>query len=123
MRAFLKLMVLAVALMMTTSGPSLAQTNEVPLVSVIDAAPATPLFEPSPVAWPASAVLFAQQPAGPAPTPRHTGVKTLAKHLVTNFAYLPSMENLYWAAAGGGLALAVHPADDNVNEWFLNNTG
>jgi hypothetical protein len=123
MRAFLKLMLLAVALMMTTSGRSLAQTNDVSLVSVIDAAPATPVFEPSPLAWPASAVLVAQQPAGPEPTPRHTGVKTLAKHLVTNFAYLPSMENLYWAAAGGGLALAVHPADDNVNQWFLENTG
>jgi len=29
------------------------------------------------------------------------------------------MENLYWAAAGGGLAAAVHPVDDNVNQAFL----
>jgi membrane-associated phospholipid phosphatase len=80
------------------------------------------LAAPSPSA-PEADVLFAQQPAGPPPTLRHTGIKALTKHLVTNFKYLRSMENLYWAGAGGGLALAVHPADDNVNEWFLNNTG
>jgi membrane-associated phospholipid phosphatase len=63
----------------------------------------------------------AQQPAGPAPTPRHTGIKTMTKHLVTNFKYLPSKENLLWAGAGGGLALAVHPFDDDVNEKLVGN--
>ncbi len=61
----------------------------------------------------------AQQPAGPPPTPRHTGVKALTKHLVTNFKYLPSKENLFWAGAGGGLALVAHPFDDNVNEALV----
>src|SRR4051812_22252395 len=83
-----------------------------------------------PVASPAARPLFtadtldtfgAQQPAGPPPTPRHTGIKTLTKHLVTNFKYLPSKENLLWAAAGGGLALAAHPFDDNVNEALVGN--
>jgi hypothetical protein len=60
-----------------------------------------------------------QQPAPPQPRPRHTGVHALVKELVLDFKYLPSKENLYWAAAGGGLAASVHPADDNVNQAFL----
>jgi len=62
-----------------------------------------------------------QQPAGPPPTPRHTGIKALVKGLVVDFKYLPSRENLLWAGVGGGLALAVHPADDNVNEALVGN--
>ena len=46
----------------------------------------------------------------------------MAEHLVTNFKYLPSMENLYWAGAGGGLALIAHPFDDNVNKALVGNT-
>jgi hypothetical protein len=60
------------------------------------------------------------QPAGPPPTPRHTGIKALAKDLVNDFKHLPSKENLFWAGFSGGLALAVHPADDNVNESLVN---
>jgi hypothetical protein len=60
------------------------------------------------------------QPAGPPPTPRHTGVKALVKDLVIDFRHLPSTENLFWAGVGGGLALAVHPADDNVNHALVN---
>ncbi len=60
-----------------------------------------------------------QQPAPPKETPRHTGVHAMIKQLGQDFKYLPSKENAYWAAFGGGLALAVHPVDDNVNEYFL----
>jgi PAP2 superfamily protein len=60
------------------------------------------------------------QPAGPPPTPRHTGLKAMVKDLGSDFKHLPSMENLFWAGVGGGLALAVHPADDNVNEAMVN---
>src|SRR5262245_31309488 len=56
-----------------------------------------------------------QKPAGPAPTPRHTGVRALIKDLGSDVTHLPSRQNLYWVALGGGLALAAHPADDNVN--------
>jgi membrane-associated phospholipid phosphatase len=59
------------------------------------------------------------QPAGPAPTPRHTGIKAMFVDLVDDVKHLPSKENLYWAAFGGGLALAVHPADDNVNKAMV----
>src|SRR5215471_4796345 len=46
------------------------------------------------------------QPAGPPPTPRHTGVKAMVKDLGDDFLHLPSKENLFWAGLGGGLALA-----------------
>src|SRR3954454_8172851 len=59
------------------------------------------------------------KPAGPEPTPSHTGLKAMAKDLVGDVKALPSRENLYWAAFGGGLALAVHPADDNVNKALV----
>ena len=61
-----------------------------------------------------------QKPEGPPPTPRHTGVKALFKDLGEDVIHLPSKENLLWAGLGGGLALAVHPADDNVNEALVN---
>ena len=63
-----------------------------------------------------------QQPAGPIPTPRHTGFKAMAKGLVSDVKHLPAKENLMWAGIGSGLALAVHPADDNVNEALVGST-
>jgi len=74
----------------------------------------TPLFTPT-----VDFEQVIQQPAGPPPTPRHTGIKALAKGIIINFKYLPSRENLMWAGVGGGLALAVHPADDNLNEALV----
>jgi membrane-associated phospholipid phosphatase len=121
MRAVWKLTYFAIAAMMTTSGSAYAQTNESLAVGVAATAPSSAGL--SPLGSLDTEALFGQQPAGPPPTPVHTGIKAMTKHLITNFKYLPSMENLYWAGAGGGLALAAHPFDDNVNAWFLNNTG
>jgi hypothetical protein len=59
------------------------------------------------------------QPAGPPPTPRHTGIKAMLRGLVTDAEHLPSKENLFWSGLGGGLALAVHPADDNLNQSLV----
>src|SRR5439155_18259686 len=56
-----------------------------------------------------------QPPAGPPPTPRHTGIKAMLKELVVDVKNLPSLENLLWVGVGSGLALAVHPFDDDVN--------
>ena len=108
----------ALASIISASAVAGAQANERAPIELFPAAsPAVrPLF-----ASDAFDTLVAQQPAGPPPTPRHTGIKAMTKHLVTNFKYLPSMENLYWAGAGGGLALAVHPFDDNVNEYLVGN--
>ena len=52
-------------------------------------------------------------------TPRHTGVRAMLKELVVDVKLLPSRENLMWVGIGAGLALAVHPADDNVNRAFV----
>jgi PAP2 superfamily len=67
----------------------------------------------------AIAAAFDQQPAPPEPTPRHTGFKAMFVQLGQDFKYLPSKENLYWTLAGGAGALAIHPADDNINAYFL----
>jgi membrane-associated phospholipid phosphatase len=56
-----------------------------------------------------------QKPAGPPPTPRHTGIKAMLRGLGTDVKHLPSRQNLFWVGIGSGLALAVHPIDDNVN--------
>jgi membrane-associated phospholipid phosphatase len=74
---------------------------------------------------PAPAFDFGQiihQPAGPPPTPRHTGIKAMVKGLIVDFTYLPSRENLLWAGVGGGLALAVHPVDDKVNRALVDSS-
>src|SRR5262245_45614617 len=86
-----------------------------------EAVPAPSAFTLSPPPSLDSDARFAQQPAGPPPTPRHTGIKAMSRHLVTNFKYLPSKENLLWAGAGGGLALAAHPFDDDVNRELVGN--
>ena len=62
------------------------------------------------------------QPAGPAPTPRHTGVRALFRDLADDVAHLPTKENALWAGIGGVAALAVHPADQSVNEAFVNSS-
>jgi membrane-associated phospholipid phosphatase len=61
------------------------------------------------------------QPAGPPPTPRHTGIKAMLTGLVTDVEHLPSRENLMWVGIGGGLALAVHPLDKRVNRELVGN--
>ena len=62
------------------------------------------------------------QPAGPQPTPRHTGFKAMAKELVEDVKELPSRENLLWVGIGSGLALAAHPFDDDVNRKLVGST-
>jgi membrane-associated phospholipid phosphatase len=118
MRAVLRHLFFAIAVVVMTSGLSQAQTSDPPAVTEITV---PTLFEPSTPKPVDDGGLFANQPAGPPPTPRHTGIKAMTQHLVTNFKYLPSLENLYWAGAGGGLALAAHPFDDNVNHALVGN--
>jgi membrane-associated phospholipid phosphatase len=54
------------------------------------------------------------------PTPEHTGLKALAADLLDDVKHLPASENIWWAAAGGAGALAVHPADTHVTPYFVN---
>jgi len=133
MRAVLTQTFFAMAVITMTRGLSQAQTTDPPTVGEVTAPPSlfepsigsldtSALFTPSPLSPLDTGGLFAEQPAGPPPTPRHTGIKAMSKHLVTNFKYLPTMENVYWAGAGGGLALVAHPFDDNVNEALVGNS-
>src|SRR4029077_4032680 len=75
-----------------------------------------------PLASPFDVEQVLQPPAGPPATPRHTGIKAMVKGLFVDFKYLPSRENALWAGVGGGLALAVHPLDDNVHSAVVGNT-
>jgi len=62
------------------------------------------------------------QVAGPAPTPAHTGFKALLKNFVDDAKHLPSKENALWAGVGGVAALALHPADEAVNQAMVNSS-
>ena len=75
----------------------------------------------SPSVWPAVDFGATEQPAGAPATPRHTGIKAMLRGMFGDVKRLPSKENLYWAAAGGGLALAFHPLDAKVNEQISGN--
>ena len=62
-----------------------------------------------------------QQPAGPPPTPRHTGLRSLLRDLASDVRHLPSKTNLFWVGVGGGLALIAHPFDDDVHDGLVGN--
>jgi PAP2 superfamily protein len=53
------------------------------------------------------------------PTPAHTGLRALLGDLVEDVTHLPSKQNAYIAAIGGGLAVAAHPADQGLNAHLL----
>ena len=54
------------------------------------------------------------------PTPQHTGIRALFGDLGEDLRHLPAMQNVYIAAIGGGLAAAVHPADQTFNVRLQN---
>jgi PAP2 superfamily len=49
------------------------------------------------------------------PTPAHTGLRALFGDLIEDVKHLPSAQNAYLAAIGGGLAASAHPADQGLN--------
>jgi len=57
------------------------------------------------------------------PTPAHTGLRALFSNLGKDITRLPDKQNLYIAAIGGALAVAVHPADDTFNERLRSHYG
>jgi hypothetical protein len=76
--------------------------------------------------------VFAQNPPPPPENPQQppAAVGEEGKKPTRNFAsalvhnlgddlkHLPRQNSIYWLAGGGALALAVHPADDNINQHF-----
>ncbi|MCC7175442.1 MAG: phosphatase PAP2 family protein [Bryobacterales bacterium] len=71
----------------------------------------------------------AQQALAGAPGPNHTSppqaasLRTLFRDLGGDFKHLPSLDSLLIASAGGGAALAVHPADSGFNQRLENDGG
>ncbi|MEO7274967.1 MAG: phosphatase PAP2 family protein [Vicinamibacterales bacterium] len=55
----------------------------------------------------------AQAPAAPAP--EQGFFKSLFVNLGDDVKHIPRKNSLYWVAAGAGLALAVHPIDEDLN--------
>jgi membrane-associated phospholipid phosphatase len=124
MRGFVARCVLAITVAVCAAAAPLSAQTVLDRPGVADAA-ALPI-EPS-VTEPALTPTIdfnqvVQQPTGPPATPRHTGIKAMLRGLVTDVKHLPSRENLIWAGVGGGLALAVHPADDNINQALRDST-
>ncbi len=115
---------LAVLVACGTAAPLQAQTNADPRPDPASTAVSSGLSasDPKALASPLDVDQVLQPPAGPPPTPRHTGIKAMVKGLFVDFKYLPSRENALWAGVGGGLALAVHPLDDNVHSALVGNT-
>ena len=74
----------------------------------------------APVVDEASSAAGGGQPAGPVPTPEHTGIRALFFDLADDVKHLPAKENYWIAALGGGAALAVHPADSHVTPYLVN---
>jgi membrane-associated phospholipid phosphatase len=124
MRGFFDRRVLAVTVVVCgVAVPSPAQTDlDRPAVATAAISPIQPSVTEPAFTPKIDFSQVVQQPAGPPPTPRHTGIKAMVKGLVTDVAHLPSRENLLWAGVGGGLALAVHPLDDDVNRKLTGNT-
>ena len=66
---------------------------------------------PAPPADPKDQPAEAKKPA----TPAHTGIRALLTGVVEDIKHVPTKQNLYIAAIGGGLAAAAHPADQTFN--------
>src|SRR5262245_20189865 len=100
---------------------TLPDTDTPPAVNTFVPRIETSTTEPIFASAPLDLGLASQQPAGPPPTPRHTGIKAMVTGLWKDVKHLPSTENLMWAGIGGGAALAAHPFDDDVNEKLVGN--
>jgi membrane-associated phospholipid phosphatase len=49
-------------------------------------------------------------------------LSALVHNLGDDVKHMPRRNSVYWLAGGAGAALAVHPADDRINDWFVNHT-
>jgi hypothetical protein len=109
---------------------SLARTVAIACVAVLLASrahaqaaapPSAPLTLPSTASATVEADRAAAQPAGPRPTPEHTGIRAIFKGLGSDVKHLPSLTNVRLAVGGGALAAAVHSWDHSVNQRLMDN--
>src|SRR5262245_28344953 len=106
----MSLPIFVLALTLSGQAELAAQTSN------LDTSVATePAQESAQTPKPAPAGSDAPAEAKEPPTPAHTGLQAMAKGLVGDFAHLPAIENAYIALAGGAVATALHPADQNFN--------
>ena len=77
--------------------------------------PAEPTAASSPQKQKPSSPEEQKADANEPPTPAHTGLRALFSNFVEDVKHLPSKQNAYIATIGGGLALAAHPLDTDVN--------
>jgi membrane-associated phospholipid phosphatase len=61
-------------------------------------------------------------PAGAQDPPPRGFLSALAHNLLDDLRHLPRRNSVYWLAGGGALALAVHPADGDINAHLVNET-
>jgi PAP2 superfamily protein len=80
-----------------------------------DPSPATDSIQSSAAGTPDKPGDQDQADAKKPPTPPHTGIHALLDGLKEDIRHLPSKPNLELALIGGGLAAAVHPADNTFN--------
>jgi hypothetical protein len=92
------------------------------LTSVLALALLTPTQDQTPAAAPAAPQEQKADQKEP-PTPEHTGIHALFGNLGEDIKHLPEMQNVLIAAVGGGLALAVHPADPTFNAHLQSSNG
>src|SRR4051794_21465599 len=88
---------LTVSLTTTLGAQTVSGDHRRPPLFVVGPIASTDQFVPDFTAAPNADDQVVQKPAGPPPTPRHTGVKAMVKDLVDDVKHLPSMENLFWA--------------------------
>jgi hypothetical protein len=101
------MLLITVALALALSDPvgSDVVQDPPPATEQAQAQPASPSPDPDPQA------ADAKKPA----TPAHTGVRALLRGVVDDIKNVPTRQNLYLAAVGGGLAAAAHPFDQTFN--------
>jgi hypothetical protein len=57
------------------------------------------------------------------PASTSTGLRTLFRDLASDVEHLPSVDSAIVASIGGGLALGLHPLDDDVNQKLAGDDG
>jgi membrane-associated phospholipid phosphatase len=113
------MMLLATALALALSGSAQSQHTATPADPQDYSAPADPQQEIPDLQAPITDRQDQKADAKEPPTPPHTGIRALFGNLGEDVKHLPAMQNVYIAAIGGGLALAVHPADQSFNARLM----
>ena len=61
-------------------------------------------------------------PSGAQDRPARGFLSALAHNLLDDIKHIPRRNSVYWLSGGGALALAVHPADGEINARLVNET-